>query len=161
MPDALRESMALMLPPEMRKDLDKLPRNKLCINFENTSSFMRSKPVEMEKLPHVSMMNTSGFKPNLYTNKTEGKGIGTNVFDFSGRVEQKSTVISLKEHSKQDKQRDLERGRPDKRQKEKHRHTNRILKKATKKLMKSKGESLVIYCSRELVKFWNIGALKT
>ncbi|GFG33740.1 hypothetical protein Cfor_05481 [Coptotermes formosanus] len=138
MPDALRESMALMLPPEMRKDLDKLPRNKLCINFESTSSFMRSKPVEMEKLPHVSMMNTSGSRPNLYTNKTEGKGIGTNIFDFSGRVEQKPTVISLKEQSKQDKQRDLERGRPDKRQKEKHRHTNRILKKATKKLMKSK-----------------------
>jgi hypothetical protein len=144
MPDALRESMALMLPPEMRKDLDKLPRNKLCINFESTSSFMRSKPVEMEKLPHVSMMNTSGSRPNLYTNKTEGKGIGTNIFDFSGRVEQKPTVISLKEQSKQDKQRDLERGRPDKRQKEKHRHTNRILKKATKKLMKSKGESLLI-----------------
>jgi hypothetical protein len=105
---------------------------------------MRSKPVEMEKLPHVSLMNASGFNPNLYTNKTEGKGIGTSVFDFSGRAEQKATVISLKEQSKQDKQRDAERGRANKRQKAKRRHTNRILKKATKKLMKSKGELLFV-----------------
>jgi hypothetical protein len=157
MPDALRESMSLMLPPEMRKDLDKMSRNKLCINFESTSNFMRCKPVEMEKLPHVSMMNTSGSKPNLYSNKTEGKGIGTNMFDFSGRVEQKPAVISLKEQSKQDKQRDLDRGRPDKKQKEKHHHTNRILKKATKKLMKSKGESLSIYCGQgSSSAYWSI-----
>lgn len=144
MPDALRDSMSLMLPPEMRKGLDKLPKNHLFVHFENNSSFVQSKPVETERLPLISVMDSSGSKSNLYTNKTEGRGTGTNVFDTSARAVQKAVVSSLKELSKGDKQKKSGKGNHDKSKREKHLHPNRILKKATKKLVKFKGESLSI-----------------
>jgi hypothetical protein len=107
---------------------------------------MQNKPMEMEKFPHISVMDTSGSKSNLYPHKSEGKGVGTNVFDTSAWSQQKTVVKSLKELSKRDKQKNSEKGSPDKSKRIKHLHPNRILKKATKKLIKSKGESLVIEC---------------
>jgi hypothetical protein len=115
------------------------------MRFENTSNFMQSKPMEMEKFPHISVLDTSRSKSNLYPHKSEAKGIGTNVFDTSAWSQQK-TVKSLKELSKRDKQKNSEKGSPDKSKRIKHLHPNRILKKAAKKLIKSKGESLVIQC---------------
>ncbi|XP_021924700.1 histone-lysine N-methyltransferase trithorax isoform X1 [Zootermopsis nevadensis] len=138
MPDALRDSMSLMLPPEMRKGLDKLPKNHLLMHFENNSSFVQSKPVEVERLPLISVMDTLGSKSNLKTNKTEGRGLGKNVFDTSAQAEQKAVVGSLKELSKRDKQKNSGKGNHDKSKREKHLHPNRILKKATKKLVKCK-----------------------
>jgi protein required for attachment to host cells len=114
------------------------------MHFENNSSFVQSKPVEMERLPVISVMDTSGSKSNLYTNKTEGRGIGTNVFNTSARAEQKAVATSQKELSKLEKQKNSSKGNRDKSKREKHLHPNRILKKAAKKLVKCKGESLVI-----------------
>jgi hypothetical protein len=142
MPDALRENMALMLPPQMQNGLDKLPRNHLFTHFENTSNFMQSKPMEMEKFPHISMMDTSGSKFNLYPNKSEGKGVGTNVFDTSVWSQQKTVVKSVKELNKRDKRKNSEKGSPDKSKRIKRLHPNRIIKKASRKHMKSKGESV-------------------
>jgi hypothetical protein len=144
MPDALRDSMSLMLPPDMRKGLDKLPKSHLFMHFENNSSFLQSKPVEMERLPLISVTDTSGSKSNLYTNKSEGRGIGTGVFDTSARAGQKAVVSSLKDLSKQDKQKNSAKGNRDRSKREKRLHPDRVHKKATKKLVKYKGESPVI-----------------
>lgn len=152
--------MALMLPPEMRKGLDKLPRNHLFMRFENTSNFMQSKPMEMEKFPHISVMDTSGSKSNLYPLKSEGKGGGTNVFDTCAWSQQKTVVKSVKELNKRDKQKNSDKGSPDKSKRIKHLHPNRILKKASKKLIKSKGESLIIEYRKKLLELCIIEALK-
>jgi hypothetical protein len=106
--------------------------------------------MEMDKLPHIPVMDFSGTKSNLCISRSEGKGIGTNVVDTSAGVQQKAVVHSLKELSKREKQKDSYKGSCDKSKREKHLHPNRILKKATKKLIKSKGESLVVQYTREL-----------
>jgi hypothetical protein len=161
MPDALRENMALMLPPQMQNGLDKLPRNHLFAHFENTSNnFMQSKPMEMEKFPHISMMDTSGSKFNLYPNKSEGKGVGTNVFDTSVWSQQKTVVKSVKELNKRDKRKNSEKGSPDKNKRIKHLHPNRILKKTSRKHMKSKGESVTTEYRKKLFKLCITETLK-
>ena len=139
MPDTLRENMSLMLPPEMRKGLDKLSMNHLCVRFENNSSFMKHNPLESDKVPRIPMLGTAGLKTCFFPTNNDGKGVAMSAFNSGLRVQRKSSLSSIKT-LKHNKQKDYDKGHGEKNKRDKHLHSNKLLKKASKKLGKSKGK---------------------